>query len=218
MYSTSEENYLKAIYKISEHKGIPVSTNSIAEEMHTTPASVSDMVKKLAEKELVNYEKYRGVDLSKKGMQLATALIRKHRLWECFLVYKLNFSWDEVHEIAEQLEHVRSTSLVDRLDQFLEYPRFDPHGDPIPDKDGKFTFRKQYPLEQLHAGEEGIVLGVQNHSKAFLQYLSDLKIELGSHIKVLQKFDFDHSMKIKVGKSEIHVSPTVSMNVYVRKK
>lgn len=217
MYSTSEENYLKAIYKISEHKGIPVSTNSIAEEMNTTPASVSDMVKKLAEKELVVYEKYRGVYLSKTGMHLATSLIRKHRLWECFLVNKLNFSWDQVHEIAEQLEHVKSVSLVDKLDQFLGYPRFDPHGDPIPDKDGKFTFRKQYPLEQLEAGDEGIVLGVQNHSKAFLQYLSDLNIQLGSSIKVIQKFDFDHSMKIEVSQKEIHVSPTVSMNVYVKK-
>ena len=217
MYSPSEENYLKAIYKISERKGTPVSTNWIANEMDTSPASVSDMLKKLAEKKLVHYEKYHGVSLSKSGMELATRLIRKHRLWESFLVQKLNFSWDEVHEIAEQLEHVRSERLIDNLDNFLGSPKFDPHGDPIPDKFGKFTLRQQMPLDQLLAGETGTVIAVLNHSKEFLQYLDEINIQIGTSLRVIEIYDFDHSVKIAIDQNLLQLSHTVSKNIYVKK-
>ena len=144
--STTEENYLKAIYKISERNNNLASTSAISAELNTTAASVTDMLKKLSNKALINYQKYRGVSLTKEGGSLATALIRKHRLWEVFLVDKLHFSWDEVHDIAEELEHINSAALIERLDAFLEYPKFDPHGEPIPNKDGKIMLRRQLPL------------------------------------------------------------------------
>ncbi|MBO6763226.1 MAG: metal-dependent transcriptional regulator, partial [Roseivirga sp.] len=139
MYSLSEENYLKAIYHLSNHGQDSVNTNAIAEEMKTAPASVSDMIRKLSKKKLVDYQKYRGVNISTKGKDIALKVIRKHRLWEVFLVEKLNFHWDEVHEIAEQLEHIQSPVLISKLDEFLDFPKHDPHGDPIPDDDGNFA-------------------------------------------------------------------------------
>lgn len=137
MNSLTEENYIKAIYKLCEKSADAVSTNAIAEKMHTKAASVSDMLKKLSKKKLINYRKYQGVTLTAKGEKLALAIVRKHRLWELFLVQKLNFKWDEVHDIAEQLEHIQSDELVKRIDKFLDHPKFDPHGDPIPDVNGK---------------------------------------------------------------------------------
>ena len=138
--STAEENYLKAIFKITEKEGKTATTNAIAAALNTTAASVTDMLKRLAEKDLINYEKYRGVQLSSGGEQIATILIRKHRLWEVFLVNKLGFAWDEVHELAEQLEHIQGEALVERLDEYLGRPQFDPHGDPIPDAEGRWTY------------------------------------------------------------------------------
>jgi DtxR family transcriptional regulator, Mn-dependent transcriptional regulator len=132
IFTLSEENYLKAIYHLSKEEDESVSTNALAERLETTAASVSDMLKKLAKKELIEYKKYQGVNISEKGKRVALQIIRKHRLWEVFLVEKLSFNWDEVHEIAEQLEHIDSPTLVKRLDEFLGYPKFDPHGDPIP--------------------------------------------------------------------------------------
>jgi DtxR family Mn-dependent transcriptional regulator len=151
--SQTEENYLKAIFKISEQQDAPASTNAISQAIRISAASVTDMLKRLAEKDLIHYEKYKGVILTPAGNRLATRLIRKHRLWEVFLVEKLHFSWDKVHEIAEQLEHIRSPELVERLDQFLGNPKYDPHGDPIPDAEGKFTHRQQVSLDELHPGE-----------------------------------------------------------------
>ena len=146
MPSNTIENYLKAIYKISEKEQKTVSTSAISNEMNTTSASVTDMLKRLSYKELINYKKYRGVTLTKEGNRIATNLIRKHRLWEVFLLKHLNFRWHEVHDIAEELEHIDSDDLIERLDGFLGHPKFDPHGDPIPNKDGKITLRSQIPL------------------------------------------------------------------------
>jgi len=158
--SEAEENYLKAIFKISEKEDRPVSTSAIAAEMNTSAASVTDMIKKLSEKALVLHEKYRGVVLTDAGSGIAKKLIRKHRLWEVFLVNKLDFSWDEVHAIAEQLEHIHSDRLIERLDDFLGFPRFDPHGDPIPDAEGNMVLRKQVLLSELKEGNSCVIVGV----------------------------------------------------------
>ena len=217
MISQTEENYLKAIFKICEKTGKSASTNAIASEMKTSAASVTDMLKRLSEKEYIRYEKYKGVTLMELGNKIATNLVRKHRLWEVFLVEKLNFSWDEVHEIAEQLEHIQSSELVKRLDQFLGKPRFDPHGDPIPDAEGKFTFRKQVLLSELPIGSESVVVGVQEHSTPFLQYLDRVKLTLGARIKILEIFEYDESLKVLLNdSSEFTLSSKVSQNLFVQ--
>ena len=215
--SFTEENYLKAIFKICEKTNKEATTNAIAHELSTSAASVTDMVKRLSEKSLINYEKYRGVTLTSEGNRMATHLIRKHRLWEVFLVDKLNFSWDAVHDIAEQLEHIKSEVLVERLDGFLGHPKFDPHGDPIPDSDGNFTFRKQIPLAELSLNQSGIIVGVQEHSTQFLQYLERMSLILGSQVKILERFEYDESVKLLVNNNEEKiVSKKVSQNLFVQ--
>lgn len=217
--SQTEENYLKAIFKISEKTGSNASTNAIAQAMDTSAASVTDMIKRLSEKALINYEKYKGATLSDAGQKIATSLIRKHRLWEVFLVEQLQFSWDEVHEIAEQLEHIKSDELVRRLDDFLAHPKFDPHGDPIPDADGNFTFRKQVLLMDLGVGAEGIVVGVQDTSPQFLQYLDQMKLVLGVEVKLLERFDYDESVQVQVGQKNqlLTLSKKVCQNIYIQR-
>ncbi|MEM6379450.1 MAG: metal-dependent transcriptional regulator [Bacteroidota bacterium] len=217
--SHTEENYLKAIFKISEKTGSNASTNAIAQAMDTSAASVTDMIQRLSAKSLINYEKYKGVTLSEAGQQIATSLIRKHRLWEVFLVEQLQFSWDEVHEIAEQLEHIKSEELVRRLDSFLEHPKFDPHGDPIPDAEGNFTFRKQVLLMDLDVEEEGIVVGVQDTSTQFLQYLDQMKLVLGVEVKLLERFSYDESIRIEVKQTQkqLTLSKKVCQNIYVQR-
>jgi len=213
--SSTEENYLKAIFKILEKEEKGAGTNAIATAMNTTAASATDMIKRLAEKELVAYEKYRGVQLTDKGNTLATALIRKHRLWEVFLTEKLHFAWDEVHEMAEQLEHIRGEHLISRLDQFLGYPRFDPHGDPIPDEEGRWNYRPQELLSKLLPGQKGLVTGVNEHSPAFLQHLNQKGIALGTLIEVVEQFEFDHSIQIKIQDKELIISDKVSKQLWV---
>lgn len=217
MLSHTEENYLKAIYKLAEAGVNTVSTNAIAAQMSTTAASVTDMLKRLAEKELIIYEKYKGVYLSKEGERLATKLIRKHRLWEVFLVEWLHFSWDEVHEIAEQLEHVQSDELVNRLDIFLNHPRFDPHGDPIPDSEGNFTQRKQCLIIEIEQGTGGVVVGVNEHSPSFLQYLDRLGINIGTRIDVEEVFEYDGSRKVLINnEKELLLSGKICENVFLK--
>lgn len=216
--SHTEENYLKAIFKIVEREGKAASNNAISTEMNTTAASVTDMLKRLADKELINYKSHKGVTLTGKGNKIATHLIRKHRLWEVFLVDKLHFSWDEVHEMAEQLEHIQAPELVERLDDFLGSPKFDPHGDPIPDAEGKFTFRKQAPLLELEEGEKGVVVGVQDHSSAFLQYLDRLELVLGTEVQLVERFEYDDSVKIILnGQKEQVLSKKVAQNLFIQK-
>lgn len=216
MASQTEENYIKAIYKIAERENKAVSTNAISQAMQTTAASVTDMLKRLAASDLINYEKYRGVTLTEKGRNLATQLIRKHRLWETFLYDKLGFQWDEVHEIAEQLEHIRSEELVRRLDDHLGNPKFDPHGDPIPNEDGKFTLRKQAVLQEQEPGSKVVVVGVREHSNPFLQHLSTLGIGIDTELNVLELRDFDKSMRLALADEEVMVSAQVARNIYVR--
>ncbi|MBP6183916.1 MAG: metal-dependent transcriptional regulator [Saprospiraceae bacterium] len=195
-FTLAEEDYLKAIYKGSEKYGNPVSTSAIAEIMQTRAASVTDMLKKLAEKDLIHYERYRGVSLTKEGAKTATMLIRKHRLWEVFLVDKLGFTWDEVHDIAEQLEHIQSDALVDRLDHFLGTPRFDPHGDPIPDASGAYRMRPQILLNELPLAQSAVIVGVKEHTSAFLKYLDQMGLTLGVHLHVEEVFPYDGSLKL----------------------
>ena len=217
MPTLSEENYLKAIWKLHESGAENVSTNSIAAEVKTRAASVTDMLKKLSDKKLIQYQKYQGVKLTEEGRKLALMIVRKHRLWEVFLVEKLNYGWDEVHEIAEQLEHIISENLTDRLDKFLGYPKFDPHGDPIPDSAGKLADAASISLSLCKAGQTGTMTGVSEHSAVFLRFLDENNLGLGSVVQIEHINEFDHSQRIKVnGKKPFMISQTASKNVLIK--
>ncbi len=218
-YTRTEENYLKAIFSLYNKENKAVSTNTIAKKLKTKPSSVTDMVKKLSNKDLVKYEKYKGVTLTKKGTDIAVTIIRNHRIWEVFLVEKLGYKWDEVHEIAEQLEHIKSDELIDRMDEFLDNPKFDPHGDPIPDKTGKFAERKKAVLlSELEIKEEGIIVGVKNTSNDFLQYLEEKTLTIGKEIKVTKEFEFDKSRNLVVNERVITISKEVCNNLIIEKR
>jgi DtxR family Mn-dependent transcriptional regulator len=214
MNTFTEENYLKAIYHLSLQSG-SVSTNQIAASLSTKAASVTDMLKKLAEKELINYTKYQGVTLTNAGEKIAISIIRKHRLWEYFLVEKLNFKWDEVHDVAEELEHISSKELVDRLDNFMGNPKYDPHGDPIPDSNGKFKTHELKPVSVISVNESGIISGVRDHSPTFLQYLEKMQLTIGKKIKVTEINDYDHSVILQVGDNKIQISREVANNLLI---
>lgn len=216
MLSFTEENYIKAIYKLSEAGDGAVSTNAIAEAMQTKAASVSDMLKRLNEKDIINYVKYRGVTLTDEGRKVALQLVRKHRLWEVFLVDKLKFNWDEVHDVAEELEHITSELMIRRLDEFLGFPKYDPHGDPIPTEDGHITVKQQVLLSELNPGQAGIVMGVKDSQPLFLQYLDKVGIYLGAKLKVTDKMEFDNSLEINIDqKKQLSISSEVSKNIFV---
>jgi DtxR family transcriptional regulator, Mn-dependent transcriptional regulator len=218
MFSFTEENYLKAIFKHSQKEGGEVSTNTIADELNTKAASVTDMLRKLADKGLINYEKYKGVTLTKAGRSIAVSIIRKHRLWEVFLCEKLKFRWDEVHEVAEQLEHIHSDLLIDQLDEFLGYPKNDPHGDPIPDKNGEFPKDAQISVENAQVGTHYTISGVSDEDNNFLKYLNKLEISLGLPFEVLERFEFDGSMTVKIGEERsLQISKEVAQNLFVAK-
>ncbi|PKQ45639.1 metal-dependent transcriptional regulator [Confluentibacter flavum] len=217
MVTLSEENYLKAIYHLGKQGSLEVSTNAIAEQMETKASSVTDMIKKLADKNLVNYIKYQGVSLTKDGRLAAASVVRKHRLWEVLLVEKLNFSWDEVHEVAEQLEHIKSEKLINELDAFLNYPEEDPHGDPIPDKDGNIKKVEKLLLSQADVNNTCICVGVKNSSADFLKYLDKHHIALGTSIQIISKEKFDESMTIQVNNTLINISKTISNNIFIKK-
>ncbi|WP_338646655.1 metal-dependent transcriptional regulator [Flavobacterium sp. KS-LB2] len=212
----SEENYLKTIYHLTIISDSEISTNAIAEKMETKASSVTDMLKKLAEKDLVNYKKYQGVSLTNHGKIAAKMIVRKHRLWEVFLVDKLDFSWDEVHDIAEQLEHIKSEKLINKLDDFLGNPTEDPHGDPIPDANGQIVKIEKQLLSELHENQTGICVGVKDTSSEFLKYLDKQGIALGSKIEIISKESFDLSLKIKVDQKELTISNKIASNLFVK--
>ena len=218
MLTLAEENHLKAILSISLINPKKITTNAIAKEISISPASVSDMLKKLLEKKLIKYEKYQGVSLSKKGLILATNILRKHRLWECFLVNKLKFDWAEVHDIAEQLEHIRSVKLIDKLDSYLNFPKYDPHGEPIPSKDGAIPNRDTIPLNKLNSGDIGLVMGVNLDEKEFLDYLTKLNIRIGTKIEIKDKIDFDQSLNIRIENNNYHISYEVAKHLLIKTK
>ncbi len=216
MHSFTEENYIKNIFKLSENGTQEVNTNAIAEALDTKAASVTDMLRKLSAKELVNYVKYRGVSLTDEGKRVALQVIRKHRLWEVFLVEKLKFSWDEVHDVAEELEHVGSSLLTQRLDEFLGHPQFDPHGDPIPSENGEMQQKKQRLLAELEVNDGGIVVGVNDSQPLFLQYLDKMGISLGTKIKVIDRFAYDNSLEIILEDyKQLLISSEVSKNIFL---
>ena len=216
MFSLAEENYLKSIYHLEQEAPDGVSTNSIAQSMDTKASSVTDMVQKLAEKKLLSYKKYKGAKLTPKGKKIAAGVIRKHRLWEVFLVDKLDFHWDEVHDIAEQLEHIHSEELISRLDKFLGRPDFDPHGDPIPDEHGNFKATEKKLLSELKKKQKGVCVGVKETSSDFLQYLDKRKITIGTKISVLGKEFFDGSMVIQVGRDQYFISKKIAENIFIQ--
>lgn len=204
MLSYTEENYLKALLMLSfQNEERPeAGTNEMAAYLGVKPATATDMLKKLKEKELVTYQKYGKILLTELGREKGIAVLRKHRLWETFLYEKLDFSWDEVHEVAEQLEHIQSAKLVDRLEEFLNFPEFDPHGDPIPKANGDIPAIDKVLLAEVKTGENCKVVAVKDTSALFLQYLEKLKITIGSKIKVLEVIDFDGSLSIQIEKEE----------------
>ncbi len=215
--SLTEENYLKAIFFISSSARNLVSTNAIAERLNTKAATVTDMLRKLKAKDLVHYEPYKGTRLSREGEVLAVGILRKHRLWETFLVEKLSFGWEEVHEIAEQLEHVRSSKLTERLANFLGDPQFDPHGDPIPDKNGVFPKRENLTLDKAQETERVLVKGVKDSSVDFLNYVARLGIKLGDELEVLSIESFDQSVRLKHGSELLQLSAIACANIYISK-
>jgi len=214
--SYTEENYLKAIYHLSSDGNENVNTNAIAECIHTTPASVNDMIKKLALKKLIDYQKYKGATLLPHGKKTALSIIRKHRLWEVFLVDKLDFKWDEVHEIAEQLEHIQSIKLIQRLDKFLGFPSIDPHGDPIPNEDGIMKQIVRIPISTASKGVQGIVVAVNNDDSLLLQHLDKIGIKLGSRIQILDRADFDGSVSISIeSMGPLYISLPIAENLMI---
>ena len=218
MNTFAEENYLKAILSLSIQSGELVSTNEIASEINTSAASVSDMLKKLQEKDLIIYTKYKGVSLNKKGERIAVNILRKHRLWETFLVRKLDFNWDEVHDVAEQLEHIKSERLMDKLDSFLNFPKFDPHGEVIPTKDGEIPKTDRISLSEIEENNKGTVLGVTLDDSSFLQYLNKLEIQIGTEIEVFDRIDFDKSVNISINNKKQNISNQLAKHLLINKK
>ena len=216
MHSFTEENYLKEIYKLQEQSGDTVANSDLAKALDVHSASVTDMLKKMSKKKLINYEKSKGFRLTEKGKQIALSIIRKHRLWEVFLLEKLGFGWDEVHEIAKQLEHIQSESLINRLDTYLGHPKADPHGDPIPNANGILVKTKAVLLSEMKKDQSGKFTGVIDHSPAFLSYLDKIGIALGDTIKIKSIEDYDNSITLQLrGKTEIVVSPKVANSLLV---
>ncbi|MGB8195078.1 MAG: metal-dependent transcriptional regulator [Chitinophagaceae bacterium] len=215
-YSASKENYLKAIFHLQSQDGM-VTTNELADELQTRAASVTDMLKKLKEQKLLIYEKYKGFRLSAEGRKVALQTIRKHRLWEYFLVQKLQFGWDEVHEIAEELEHISSKKLIDRLDEYLDFPKADPHGDPIPDSNGKFERVEQVSLLDLPLNQWAEISGVTNQSTEILELLRHKNLAIGTRLEVKKKFSFDNSLEVRLkNQPPVTISVEVAKNIFVK--
>ena len=216
--SFTEENYLKTIYKLAGDSHATVSTNSIAELLQTKASSVTDMIKKLCDKKLIDHTRYQGVSLTIEGKKRALEIVRKHRLWEVFLVEHLSIGWDLVHDIAEQLEHTSSETLYEHLDKFLNYPRFDPHGDPIPDNKGKIEQQSQVSIADLPPGTEITVAGIKDHLPDFLQFLQDIRLTPGSKVLITRRFDFDGSTGVKIANGpEVMISNQVASSILVKK-
>jgi DtxR family Mn-dependent transcriptional regulator len=212
----AEENYIKNIYHLQQESG-SVTTNDLAAILQTKPASVTDMLKKLKAKKLLQYEPYKEFCLTPYGRKIALSIIRKHRLWEYFLVHKLQFEWDEVHEVAEQLEHVESKKLVEKLDAFLDFPRFDPHGDPIPDSNGKMSIQHEVNIIDLPFNKQAEITSVRNQSTELLELLKHKNINIGTKLEVKKKFDFDNSIEVKMKNiSPITISEQLAKALFVK--
>jgi DtxR family Mn-dependent transcriptional regulator len=214
MSTLAEENYLKSIYHLLKNAD-SACTNDIAAQLNTKAASVTDMLKKLADKKLINYARYQGVSLTPAGENIALGIVRKHRLWEHFLMDKLNFRWDEVHEMAEELEHVSSTELINRLDAFMGHPQFDPHGDPIPDTNGQIRHQQLKSALQLNQDQTGTIAGVSDHTPSFLQYLEKIQLTIGQTIRITGVTDYDLSLELKALNKNLNISREVAKNLLI---
>lgn len=218
MYSQTEENYLKALYMITSTKtDKEAGTNEIAAHLQVTPASVNDMLKKLTAKRLIDYQKYGKATLTDSGKKSAIDIIRKHRLWETFLFEKLGFSWDEIHEVAEQLEHIQSKKLIEKLDKFLNFPTVDPHGDAIPDAQGniKETIRKK--LSEIEPGTHCRLIAVKDNSAPFLQYLLKLGLGISTPFTLENYQVFDDTFEISTATKTFQVGRKFAENVFVER-
>lgn len=214
-HSLSKENYLKAIFHAAQQSNGVVPTTAIAKKVGAKPSSVTDMFRKLSEEGLLDYQKYRGVSLNESGNKAALQVIRKHRLWESFLVTHLNFNWDEVHQVAEQLEHIQSDKLINELDKFLDFPTRDPHGDPIPNRAGYMKYANKMLLVDLKVAQPGVCVGVKDNSSEFLQYLDKRNIGLGTRLTVLHHEHFDGSLHLQTDNSTLMISSKIAQNIYV---
>ncbi len=214
MPSEQIENYLKNIYKLSSNEG-KVTTSSLSERLQISPASVSEMIKKLAEEGTLTHTPYKGVELTDEGKQLALRIIRKHRLWEMFLVEVLHFGWDEIDNEAERFEHIMSDKMEEKIDKALGHPLIDPHGDPIPTKEGMLNYVVSYPLIDAEEGRTVRVLRVSDSNSEMLHYVSSIGISLNKKIQVKQKMNFDHSMLVKINNKEVNISSTIASNIFV---
>ncbi|MCX8143054.1 MAG: metal-dependent regulator [Bacteroidia bacterium] len=217
-FTITEENYIKAIYVLSYEikSNNKLGTKDIATVLKVQPATVTDMLKKLKKKKIINYKKYGEIQLTNTGILYAKQLLRKHRLWETFLYEKLHFNWDEIHEIAEQLEHIQSDALIDRLEKFLQYPQYDPHGEPIPDASGKIPTLPNTVLSQIKNKKWYSVIAVKDTSPEFLKYLQQISIQIGTKLKLIEKIPFENSIKIAFSNNkQIIVSGKIADNILV---
>ena len=214
--SSTEENYLKAIFHLQMEME-NVTTNALALRLETRPASITDMMKKLSAKGLLHYKPYYGFSLNAEGRKAALLIIRRHRLWEYFLSEKLQFGWNEVHEVAEELEHVSSKKLIDKLDAYLGFPAFDPHGDPIPDTKGRLKKQIYMPLADLSSGQQAELKSIVNQSSAVLEYLDQKNIRINTIVEIRQKFEFDGSMEIKTDQRLVTISALLAKQLLVKK-
>ncbi|HEX6333563.1 MAG TPA: metal-dependent transcriptional regulator [Flavisolibacter sp.] len=215
-FSTTEENYIKAIFHLQSLEGT-VTTNALAQKLQTRPASVTDMMKKLSAKKILNYKPYYGFTLSSEGKRIAITIIRRHRLWEFFLAEKLQFGWDEVHPLAEELEHVSSSKLIDKLDAYLGFPQFDPHGDPIPDSRGKMAVADHTRLTTLQLNQPAVVVRVSNQSKQMLDELAEKNITIGTSVEIRKRSDFDQALTVRVRNRNIVLTEQVAQHLLVKK-
>ncbi|MCH7974004.1 MAG: metal-dependent transcriptional regulator [Bacteroidetes bacterium] len=215
MKNTSTENYLSEIYKLEQSK-TRVQTNILAKKMDISNAAVTDMLKKLSSNGLILYERYKNIQLTKKGKDYAAVIVRRHRIWEIFLNQIVGLPWDKVHDEAHRLEHSSSDELIDRIEEMLNYPEFDPHGDPIPAKDGSIPKLKESTnLSKVKIGEWGKVIRVNDYDNEFLNYLSRIGLKLGKKITVKDKLNFDNSLLIKIGNNQINISAKLASNIFI---
>lgn len=216
-YSASKENYLKAVFHLQQENA-SVSTNALAHALQTKAASVTSMLKKLNTQKLLQYQKYKGVSLTTEGRKVAIFIIRRHRLWEYFMVQKLGFGWEEVHEIAEELEHVTSKKLIDRLEAFLDFPKADPHGDPIPDGQGRMPASKQLSVAELPVNMPYTISHIGNQSAEMMELMHHKNIAMGTTLEVKKKFSFDNSIEVKLRQQpSFTISEHLARNLFVKR-
>ncbi len=215
MQNISKEDYLGVIYKSQDENNL-VKQNLIAEKLEVSGAAVSDMLKKLAKDGLINYEKYKEISLTKSGESYARNIVRRHRIWEVFLNQIIGLPWEKVHDEAHRLEHSSSDELINRMEEMLKFPAYDPHGDPIPSKTGKVPkVRKNVPLSILNKGDKGKVIRVNDFDEKFLSYISEIGITLNEIISIDEKRSFDKSLKINVKAHSFNISERLAQNVFV---